>query len=173
MIWTLTVEVPSKMWVWRGRGRRKYQAEAKLGLPALHNLGGGRWASMPIVREHKLLLKAALDARYGELLPWHLDSERWYDVLIVRVSRNPLDWSVGDKVRSIEGDNASSSLKAMRDCTAKWLMPGSTLGDRDPRVRWFVGQRWGPPKYVGVEVHLATWAEDWWTLQDRFLKGEL
>jgi hypothetical protein len=158
--WSIAVEVPAKT----ARGR-------KLGLPALHNLGGGRWAAMPIVKEHKRLLQAALDARHGEPLPPVLDSERCYDVLIVRVSRHPLDWGTGDRVRSIQGDNIGSALKAWRDQLAKWL--DCEGGDRDPRVRWFVGQRWGPAKYVGVEVYLATWAEQWWTLQDRFLRGEL
>jgi hypothetical protein len=172
-MWQLTVDVPPKMWT--GRGCKRKQRD--LGLPALHNQRGV-WTVARIVAEHHRLFSAALAARGGELLPPVLDSERCYDVLMVRVSRRPLDYDVSNRLskaqfRAIGGDNASSAMKAFRDGIASKQLLDCDNGDRDPRVRWAVGQRWGPPSYVGVQVYLATWATNWWELQDRFLRGEL
>jgi hypothetical protein len=121
---------------------------------------------MGIVEAHKELLRMALlPHRPPSPLPE-------LDVLLVRVSRRPLDWGHGTRKRSLGGDNPSSALKAFRDGFSKWL--GCT-DDRDPRVSWWVGQRWGPPKYVGVEIFVARRADParWWDLPDRFLRGEL
>lgn len=168
--WHIAVEVPAKMWATNGRGHHRRRVQVPLGLPALHNQRGV-WTIARIVAEQKRILTAALAARDGELLPPARYNGCCYDVLMVRTSRRHLDCSVRGRGHcSVGGDNVGSALKTTRDVLAKWL---GLPNDNDPRVRWFVGQKWGPPKYVGVEVYLATWAEQWWELQDRFLRGEL
>lgn len=168
-LWHLAVEIPP-VWVRQGKGPKRRSVKAP-GLPALHNLGSGRWGARPFTEQQERLLKA-------ELLRWRrppVGDDRRFSCLLVRVSRRSLDWDVsndkaGELFRAIGGDNAGSSLKKIRDTMAWWLR---LRDDRDPRVQWGVGQRWGPPGHVGLEVWLALQGEHWWELQDRFLRGEL
>jgi hypothetical protein len=167
--WQIAVEIPP-VWVTRGKGTKRRTTKVP-GLPALHNLGSGRWGAKAFTAPQEKLLKA-------ELLKWRrpsLGSEQRYSILLVRVSRHPLDWDVsndkaGELFRAIGGDNAGSSLKHARDIMAWWLR---LRDDRDPRAQWGVGQCWGPPGYVGIEVFLAARTEHWWELPERFLRGEL
>jgi hypothetical protein len=50
-----------------------------------------------------------------------------------------------------DGDNLSSSMKAVRDQLAEWI----GVNDHDPRVTWAYGQERGKPKEYAVRVEIA------------------
>ena len=54
--------------------------------------------------------------------------------------------------RSLDSDNLTSSLKAVRDGVADWL----GVDDGDERVRWTYGQRKGKPREYLVEIGVAS-----------------